>query len=119
MIRIKPFPFICDLDDDEAKLATTLLDYVDRYRCYFERNEPKSAERKVMLDPLPRVVLMRGVGLFGIGRSAKEAGIAADLAVQTARVVPLAEAYGRFQPISERDLFEMEYWSLEQAKLRK
>ena len=119
VIRIKPFPFICELDDDEAKLASALFDYVDRYRSYFARNEPKSAERKVMLDPLPRVVLVRGCGLFGVGRSAKEAGIAADLAVQTARVVPLAEAYGRFQPISENDLFEMEYWSLEQAKLRK
>lgn len=119
VIRIKPFPLICDLGDDEATLEIALFDYADRYRRYFERNEPKATERKVMLDPLPRVALVRGVGLFGIGRNAKDAAIAADLAVQTARVVPLAEAYGCFQPIDESALFDMEYWSLEQAKLHK
>ena len=71
-----------------------------------------------MLDPLPRVALIPGLGLVGIGKSAKEATIAADLAEQGARVVLSAEALGRFTPLSESDLFEMEYWSLEQAKLK-
>lgn len=71
-----------------------------------------------MLDPLPRVALIRGLGIVGIGRTTKEAGVAADLAEQTARIVLAAEGIGRFTPLNERDLFDMEYWSLEQAKLK-
>ena len=72
-----------------------------------------------MLDPLPRGVLVPGVGIFGLGANEKAARIAGDLYEQTARIVNAAEDYKRFTPISEADLFDMEYWSLEQAKLRK
>jgi NAD(P)-dependent dehydrogenase (short-subunit alcohol dehydrogenase family) len=58
-----------------------------------------------------------GVGLFGLGRSAKDAAIAADLAESWVATVTDAEAIGRFESLSEAELFEMEYWSLEQAKL--
>src|SRR6185312_8823961 len=60
-----------------------------------------------------------GVGLFGAGASAKDAAIAADIAENTVEVITDAEAIGTFQPIGEADMFEMEYWSLEQAKLGK
>jgi NAD(P)-dependent dehydrogenase (short-subunit alcohol dehydrogenase family) len=70
-----------------------------------------------MLDPLPRVVLVPGLGLFGLGRSKKDAIIAADLAEASAAVISDAEAIGRFQSISEADMFDMEYWPPEQAKL--
>ena len=59
-----------------------------------------------------------GLGLFGIGRTAKDADIAADLAENTVRVVTDAEGIGRYEPLPESDLFALEYWSLEQAKLR-
>ncbi len=68
--------------------------------------------------PAPRVVLVPGVGLFGLGRTAKDAAIAADLAENTVRVVTDAEAIGRYEPLPESDLFALEYWSLEQAKLK-
>jgi rhamnose utilization protein RhaD (predicted bifunctional aldolase and dehydrogenase) len=71
-----------------------------------------------MLDPLPRVVLVRGHGVAGIAKGTKAAAIAADLAEQTCRIVHAAERYGRFRPLEEADLFDMEYWSLEQAKLQ-
>jgi NAD(P)-dependent dehydrogenase (short-subunit alcohol dehydrogenase family) len=58
-----------------------------------------------------------GLGLFGLGRNAKDARIAADIAESTIETVTGAEAVGRFQSISEADLFDIEYWSLEQAKL--
>ena len=64
------------------------------------------------------MVLVPGLGLFGIGRSAKDADIAADLAENTVRVVTDAEGIGRYEPLPESDLFELEYWSLEQAKLK-
>jgi NAD(P)-dependent dehydrogenase (short-subunit alcohol dehydrogenase family) len=64
------------------------------------------------------VVLVPGLGLFGIGRNAKDADIAADVAENTVRVVTDAEGIGRYEPLPESDLFALEYWSLEQAKLK-
>jgi NAD(P)-dependent dehydrogenase (short-subunit alcohol dehydrogenase family) len=65
------------------------------------------------------VILVPGVGLFGLGASAKDAAIAADIAENTVEVITDAEAVGRYQPIPEADMFDVEYWSLEQAKLGK
>jgi NAD(P)-dependent dehydrogenase (short-subunit alcohol dehydrogenase family) len=64
-------------------------------------------------------VLVPGVGLFGVGASAKEAKVAADIAETNIEVISAAEAISRFESISEAETFEMEYWSLEQAKLGK
>jgi NAD(P)-dependent dehydrogenase (short-subunit alcohol dehydrogenase family) len=75
--------------------------------------------KKIELDPLPRVALVPGLGLFGLGASAKDAAIAADIAEATVAVITDAEAIGRYQSITEADQFEIEYWSLEQAKLGK
>jgi NAD(P)-dependent dehydrogenase (short-subunit alcohol dehydrogenase family) len=66
---------------------------------------------------MPRVVLVPGLGLFGLGRSKKDARIAADLAEAAVATITDAEAVGRFDPLPESDLFDVEYWSLEQAKL--
>jgi len=118
VIRIKPFPLIIDADASEAGIEAALQDYIERYTAYFERNAAKATEPKTMLDAYPRVVLVRGEGMFGLGNNAKAAKIAGDLIEQSTRVMNAAEAYGRFTPISEGDLFDMEYWSLEQAKLK-
>ena len=64
------------------------------------------------------LVLVPGLGLFGIGATPKDAAIAADLAENAIRVIADAEAIGRFEPLGEADLFDVEYWSLEQAKLK-
>jgi rhamnose utilization protein RhaD (predicted bifunctional aldolase and dehydrogenase)/NAD(P)-dependent dehydrogenase (short-subunit alcohol dehydrogenase family) len=93
--------------------------YVAHYHGYFARNNEKSPQKKTELDPLPRVILVPGLGLFGLGASAKDAAIAADIAENTVEVITDAEAIGEFKPISEYDMFEVEYWSLEQAKLGK
>jgi NAD(P)-dependent dehydrogenase (short-subunit alcohol dehydrogenase family) len=58
-----------------------------------------------------------GLGLFGLGRSARDARIAADIAESTVETVTDAEGIGRFESVGEADLFDIEYWSLEQAKL--
>ena len=88
-----------------------------RYHDYFRRNNGVREPAKRELDPLPRVVLVPGLGLFGVGRSVSAAQIAADIAENTIRVITDAEAIGTYRPVSEADLFDMEYWSLEQAKL--
>src|SRR5205823_9643816 len=91
--------------------------FMERYRTYFARHNPRSGGIKKMLDPLPRVALVPGLGLFGLGRSKKAARIAADLAESAVATITNAEAIGRFESLSEADMFDMEYWSLEQAKL--
>jgi NAD(P)-dependent dehydrogenase (short-subunit alcohol dehydrogenase family) len=59
------------------------------------------------------------VGMFGIGATAKDAAIAADIAENAVAVITDAEAMGEYRSISDFDMFEVEYWSLEQAKLGK
>ena len=63
------------------------------------------------------VVLVPGLGLFGVGHTMKDARIAADIAESTVKTVTDAEAIGRFESAGEANLFDIEYWSLEQAKL--
>ena len=91
--------------------------FVARYHRYFEANNEKSPVKKKELDPLPRVILVPGVGMFGVGASAKDAAIAADIAENAIAVISDAEAIGEYRSISDFDMFEVEYWSLEQAKL--
>jgi rhamnose utilization protein RhaD (predicted bifunctional aldolase and dehydrogenase)/NAD(P)-dependent dehydrogenase (short-subunit alcohol dehydrogenase family) len=93
--------------------------FVEHYHSYFRRNNEHANPKKTELDPLPRVALVQGLGLFGLGASAKDAAIAADIAEATVAVITDAEAIGRYQSIPEADQFEIEYWSLEQAKLGK
>jgi len=62
---------------------------------------------------------MEGVGVIGVGANAKAASIAADIGVQNIRVRAVGEDHGGFYPVNEADLFDLEYWSLEQAKLGK
>ncbi|AGT10735.1 class II aldolase/adducin family protein [Paracoccus aminophilus] len=119
VIRLKPFPLIVAKGADRAAIGAALDAFAANYRAYFERNAPHASEPKTVLDSLPRAVLVPGLGLFGLGANAKAAAIAGDLWEQSARVILSAEAAGRYAPISERELFDMEYWSLEQAKLQK
>lgn len=118
VIRIKPRPVLGDAQFGHEDWQRAVRGFADWYEAYFSRNAARATEKKTMLDPLPRVALIKGLGLVGIGKTAKEASIAADLAEQGVRVVLSAEALGRFAPLSEGDLFDMEYWSLEQAKLK-
>ena len=91
--------------------------FIENYMAYFARNNARVGGIKKPLDPLPRVALVPGLGLFGLGRSKKEARVAADLAESAIETITDAEAIGRFESIPEADMFDMEYWSLEQAKL--
>ena len=91
--------------------------FVGRYRDYFARHNKRAGGAKQELDPLPRVALVPGLGLFGLGRTKRDAAIAADIAEEWMAVVGDAERIGRFESISEADMFDCEYWPLEQAKL--
>ena len=91
--------------------------FMSDYKAYFERQNARVGGNRKMLDPAPRVVLVPGLGLFGLGRTRKDAMISADLAEAFVECISDAEALGRFKSISEDDMFDVEYWSLEQAKL--
>jgi rhamnose utilization protein RhaD (predicted bifunctional aldolase and dehydrogenase)/NAD(P)-dependent dehydrogenase (short-subunit alcohol dehydrogenase family) len=117
-IRTKNRPLIVPppekLDDFAAAVRAAVAAFAAGYRAYFARH---ATPDKRMLDPAPRVVLVPGLGLFGLGRSARDAAIAADLAESWVATVAGAEAVGRFESLPEAELFAVEYWSLEQAKL--
>jgi rhamnose utilization protein RhaD (predicted bifunctional aldolase and dehydrogenase)/NAD(P)-dependent dehydrogenase (short-subunit alcohol dehydrogenase family) len=100
-------------------LGRDVEQYAASYREYFAGNAPRMKEPKTMLDPAPRIVLDPAIGLATVGRSAKEAAIARDLYAHTIDVITRAEALGGYRALSEEELFEFEYWDLEQAKLRR
>ena len=122
VIRTKPWPLIVPVAQagkleafkNAAHKAATK--FAHAYAAYFARNR-KRADGAVMHDPAPRVVLAPGLGLFGLGQSAKDARIAADIAEAAVQGITGAEAIGRFTSISQADMFDVEYWPLELAKL--
>ena len=122
-IRTKNWPLLLpvpanDTLDAFAQAARQRADeFAAAYHRYFERNNTRAGGGKRELDPLPRVVLVPGLGLFGLGRSKRDAVVAADIAEAWIEGVAGAEAVGRFESISEADMFDCEYWPLEQAKL--
>jgi NAD(P)-dependent dehydrogenase (short-subunit alcohol dehydrogenase family)/ribulose-5-phosphate 4-epimerase/fuculose-1-phosphate aldolase len=124
-IRTKNWPLIVPAPEADGlaqweKAARAAVDkFVADYHAYFARNNARVNGVKKELDPYPRVILVPGLGLFGLGASAKDAAIAADIAENTVEIITDAEQMSSYRPISEADQFDVEYWSLEQAKLGK
>ncbi|WP_187969067.1 bifunctional aldolase/short-chain dehydrogenase [Aquibium microcysteis] len=122
-IRIKtgpvvlPAPDAADLAGYRAAVEGAIADYVRDYERYFTENDARDDVRRTMLDPMPRLSLVPGLGMFGHGRTLKDARIASDVGEMWIEAVSGAEAIGDFRPLAKSDLFELEYWSLEQAKL--
>lgn len=93
--------------------------YMAEYTSYFEANNTRFDGAKTLLVPTPNLAWIEGVGVVGISANAKAASAASDLAAQNMNVMTNAQACGGFFPVSSEKLFDMEYWSLEQAKLGK
>ena len=100
-------------------LGTDVDRYVAEYGRYFGEHAPKAKQAKTMLDPAPRVVLDPAFGLAAVGRTAKDAVIVDEIYDHTMDVILRAEALGGFQALPSKDIFDVEYWDLEQAKLKK
>jgi rhamnose utilization protein RhaD (predicted bifunctional aldolase and dehydrogenase)/NAD(P)-dependent dehydrogenase (short-subunit alcohol dehydrogenase family) len=109
VIRTKPLPM----------LGFDLEAYARGYRSYFERHAAEAKEKKTMLDPAPRMVLDPTLGFAAASRTARDAAIVEELYDHTIDVILRAEALGGWESVGERDIFDIEYWDLEQAKLRK
>ncbi|HEX2592709.1 MAG TPA: bifunctional aldolase/short-chain dehydrogenase [Rhizomicrobium sp.] len=116
---VVPAPDAHKLDEWNVQVHEAVAAFVARYHDYFKRNNEHAEPKKKELDPLPRVILVPGVGLFGVGATAKDAAIAADIAENAVEVISDVEGSGTYASISEADMFDVEYWSLEQAKLGK
>jgi rhamnose utilization protein RhaD (predicted bifunctional aldolase and dehydrogenase)/NAD(P)-dependent dehydrogenase (short-subunit alcohol dehydrogenase family) len=92
--------------------------YVEDYKKYFAELAPKAKEPKIILDPAPRVILDRELGVCTLGRSAKEAAIVFDIYAHTMEIIQRAELLGGWRALPAPDIFDVEYWDLEQAKLK-
>ncbi len=118
VIRTKAEPLVLRRDAQTADgMRAAVEAFATRYRAYFDSHAPMAAEKKTMLAPMPGLVWLEGAGIVGVGATAAAARIAGDIGLQSARVRADGEAAGGFFPIGQSDLFDMEYWSLEQAKL--
>ncbi|MBI4308947.1 MAG: bifunctional aldolase/short-chain dehydrogenase [Candidatus Omnitrophica bacterium] len=109
VIRVKPVPVVIGKD-----IARDVRDFARRYRAYFDRHTDGKLK---CLDLAPRWALWRGQGLIVFGRSYKDASIISDIVDHTVIAIQWAQAMGGWKALSQKDIFEMEYWELEQAKL--
>ena len=125
VIRTKQKPLLLNpqhLNDPErlrSELEQALQRYQQAYHKYFVTHQAKKGVDLKELDPLPRVLLVAGLGLVTMGKTAKETNISADLYEHTINIIQSAFDIGAYAPLNSADLFDMEYWSLEQAKLGK
>ena len=109
VIRTKPRPLWMDRPD-------ALDAFVQEYKAYFKRH---CSENLQCLDLAPRWAVWKGIGTLAFGRSLKEACVIEDINRHTLAAIQWAEHFGGWSTISEKDLFDMEYWELEQAKLKR
>jgi rhamnose utilization protein RhaD (predicted bifunctional aldolase and dehydrogenase)/NAD(P)-dependent dehydrogenase (short-subunit alcohol dehydrogenase family) len=91
--------------------------YARAYEGYFSRNARRSEAPLTMLDPAPRVVLDAELGCFTAGRTVKDATVAHDILLHTLDAIERAAMLDDWQALPEAELFDVEYWELEQAKL--
>jgi len=125
VIRTKQKPLLLNpkhLNNPEKlrkEISGALEEYKNNYHKYFKINAQSKGVDKKELDPLPRIILVAGLGLVTIGKSVRETEIAADIYQHTIDIIKKSFDIGQFAPLKDNDLFDMEYWSLEQAKLGK
>lgn len=122
-LRTKVRPMVLDLPPDaEWAMVVTRLeelhqDYRKKYEQYYRKfSEPNSPAMRGA-DPL--IVLVPGIGMFSYGADKKTARIASEFYINAINVMRGAEAVSKYRPISEREKFRIEYWSLEEAKLQR
>jgi rhamnose utilization protein RhaD (predicted bifunctional aldolase and dehydrogenase)/NAD(P)-dependent dehydrogenase (short-subunit alcohol dehydrogenase family) len=111
VIRTKRIPMIAD-NNAEADVGK----FAEEYRAYFQRHAKPGL---TCLDPAPRWVVWPGQGTLAFGANVQDADIIADINVHTIHAIQRPEALGGWHALPENDLFAVEYWDLEQAKLRK
>ncbi len=100
-------------------LGGNVAAYAEEYKKYFLANAAQARDPKTMLDPAPRVILDPDFGLSAVGSTPKDAAIVSDIYRQTIDIILRAAALGGYQALPAKDIFDVEYWDLEQAKIKK
>jgi rhamnulose-1-phosphate aldolase/alcohol dehydrogenase len=122
-LRTKVRPMLLDLPPDASyeaaagRLRELHQAYREDYRAYYERYADASSPPMRGADPA--VVLVPGVGMFSFGADAQTARVAGEFYLNAINVMRGAEAVSAYQPIPESEKFRIEYWELEEAKLRR
>ncbi|RUM68009.1 MAG: oxidoreductase [Sulfurospirillum sp.] len=111
IIRTKRTPLYLEDAHIMEALEAYKADYID----YFDR----FATDEICLNPAPNYAVIRDFGVVSFGKNEKEATVIDDIVTHTMEAVIRADKLGGYQSISESESFEMEYWELEQAKLKK
>ncbi|MDD5159780.1 MAG: class II aldolase/adducin family protein [Sulfuricurvum sp.] len=111
VIRIKPFPAIID-----NNIAEGIAHFAKEYKAYFDAN---ASSDHICLDLAPRYVVIKGVGIVVLGKDEKESRIIGEIVKHTITAILSAEQLGGWGSLTLAQMFEMEYWELEQAKLKK
>lgn len=100
-------------------LGTDITGYAQAYAEYFAAHATDATRDRIMLDPAPRVLLDKRFGMAVAGRTARDALVVRDLYQHTMDIIARAERLGGYRALPSADIFAVEYWDLEQAKLRK
>src|SRR6202167_4495537 len=122
-LRTKVRPMLLDLpaaaplDEAVARLAELHAAYREDYRAYYERHA--TADSPPLRGADPAIVLVPGVGMFSFCADKQTARVAGEFYLNAINVMRGAEAISAYQPIPESEKFRIEYWELEEAKLRR
>jgi rhamnose utilization protein RhaD (predicted bifunctional aldolase and dehydrogenase)/NAD(P)-dependent dehydrogenase (short-subunit alcohol dehydrogenase family) len=123
LIRTKALPMWVDRPayDDEARLRkqieSAIARYTQQYQAYFKKQSARGSSRVDPFDPMPRIILMPGLGAVCAGRDSTEAGIVRNIAARTLAVKSSIATMGSYRGLREDQIFDMEYFSLQLAKL--
>jgi rhamnulose-1-phosphate aldolase/alcohol dehydrogenase len=107
-------PLEASLEEQKGVIAQALDQYQANYKAHFEKHAPPEEK---MLEPMPRVVLVPGLGMWTAGKDARAARIVHDIYRHTMTIVAGAEELGVFATLNDKDAYEAEYWPLELYKL--
>ncbi len=118
VIRIKSEPLIIPNKQlSSRKFVTKHIDtYIKNYKNYFKKYK-KNIKNSKITDPLPRIIILEGIGFLSIGLNKKEMQVSYDIFDAMKKVIIKANLVSKFKSISKTDIFKMEYWPLERAKL--
>ncbi|MFD5752682.1 bifunctional aldolase/short-chain dehydrogenase [Streptomyces sp. NPDC127033] len=122
-LRTKVRPLVLDLpagaplEEVRERLAALHTAYRSEYRAYYERHA--TPDSPAMRGADPAIVLVPGVGMFSFGKDKQTARVAGEFYVNAVNVMRGAEAVSTYAPIEESEKFRIEYWELEEAKLRR
>ena len=122
-LRTKVKPMLLDrpsgasVEESLARLVVLHEEYRADYQAYYDRN--KTAESPAIRGADPLVVLIPGIGMFSYGANKQTARVASEFYINAINVMRGAEGLSTYAPITESEKFRIEYWALEEAKLKR